>query len=198
MTSSISRLFPSPAVLEVLAILLLNPERDFYQSEIAARSQYSLLQVQRALKRILEAGLISGSTRGHRTLYSAIRHHPVFPDLRQIVLKTVGLGDQLRTVLAPVAGRIQVAFVFGSIVTGTERAESDVDLLVIGKINLMELVEILNPVALHVDREINPVIYSAREFNKKHRNRNRFISEMISTPKIWLIGNEEQLGEISK
>ena len=194
--AAMARLFPSPALLAVLSVVMLHPDQDFYQSEIAARAGYSLLQVQRALARIEQAGLISKKYRGRRASYAVERQHPTFEDFRRILIKTVGLREPLLTALEPLSNQIQLAFVFGSMVSGTESASSDIDLLIIGQISSRKLSGLLGSVARDLGREINPVVYPQGEFRQKYQAKNRFVHELVASPKIWLIGSENDLGKV--
>lgn len=95
-TDSIERLFPNRALLDVLGLLLLHPDEEFYQSEIVHDTGHSLLQVQRALRRIEDSGLARAARRGNRIYYAANRDHPVHEEMKGIIVKTVAFGDALR------------------------------------------------------------------------------------------------------
>jgi predicted nucleotidyltransferase len=191
-------LFPNPTLVHVLRILILHPEADFYQREIAERVSCSLLQIQRALRRIEKAGLVRTKKRGNRVYYSADRRHPAFEELKRILLKTVALGDLLRGRLERVGGKVRLAFVFGSVASGTERSSSDIDLLLVGSLSSRELSAILGPLGREVGREFNPVLYSEEEFRRKAKAGNHFVREVISGPKIWLVGSEDDLAKMAE
>ncbi len=191
--SSLERLFPSPSLLHVLSVLLLHPEREFYQRELAELSGSTLLQTQRAIHRIEEAGLVLVARHGNRVYYSAERHHPVFEELKRIALKTIGLGDSLRSALAPHQDKVSIAFVFGSFASGAETAESDVDVLIVGDLTSRQTSRALGPVGRELGREFNPVVFPAKEFRQKAKRGNRFIEELVTSPKVWLIGTQDDL-----
>jgi len=121
--------------------------------------------------------------------YKADRMHPAFEDLKRVFLKTVALGDMLRDSLAPLADRVNLVFIFGSLSQGRETAQSDIDLFLVGALSLRETTKILGPVTSDLGREFNPVVYPPEEFKKKARENQHFINEVIRGPKIWLIGN---------
>jgi predicted nucleotidyltransferase len=175
----------------------LHPETAFYQSELAEKTGNTLLQVQRALRRIEAAGLVSRTRRGNRVYYAAERQHPVFEDLKRIALKTVGLGDALREALKPFQDKVRLAFIFGSFATGTEVAVSDVDLLLVGDLTSRQAARALGPLGRELSREFNPVIFPAREFRQKAKRGNRFIRELVAGPKIWLMGTTDDLAELT-
>lgn len=194
--STLAELFPNPALVKVLSLFLLHPEKEFYQRDIAETTGSALLQVQRALKRIEHAGLVTKAKRGNMLYYKADRMHPAFEDLKRVFLKTVALGDVLREALSPFIEKVKLAFVFGSLAQGKETAQSDIDLLLVGKLSLRELTKLLGPVVSELGREFNPVVYPLEEFVKKARGNHHFIGEVIRGPKIWLIGNEDELAKL--
>jgi predicted nucleotidyltransferase len=196
--SSLAELFPNPTLVEVLSLFLLHPDEEFYQRGIAETTGNALLQVQRALKRIEHTGLVTRTKRGNMVYYKAERVHPAFEDLKRVFLKTVALGDVLREALAPLADRVKLGFIFGSLAQGRETAQSDIDLFLVGELSLRETTKILGPVTSELGREFNPVVYSPEEFKKKARENHHFITEVIKGPKIWLIGNEEELANLAE
>jgi predicted nucleotidyltransferase len=195
-THSLARLFPNPAMLDVLGLVLIHPDEQFYQREIAERVGTTVLQAQRALKRIQDAGLVEKTRRGNRAYYKAHRQHPAYEDLRKMLLKTVGLGDQLREALRSVEGHVRLAFVYGSMASGTDIASSDVDLFIVGQLSSREAARLLGPLGRSLDREFNPTIYPEKEFRSKARSGNPFIREVLSGPKIWLVGGSHELAAL--
>ena len=195
-THLLARLFPNRTVLDVLALLVLHPGERLYQREIADRTGATVLQVQRALKRIVDAGLAEATREGNRVYYAARRDHPAYEDLKRVLIKTVALGDQLREALAPHADRLRLAFVYGSFAAGTESARSDIDLLLVGDLTPRQAAGIFGPLGRELDREFNPVVYPPAEFREKARADNRFIRELIAGPKIWLVGDDDELESV--
>src|ERR1039458_2232370 len=123
----------------VLALLYGMPDQTFFVRQIARRIGTSVGPVQRELKTLSEVGLIDRSTVGRQVFFQANRDHPGFPELRSLVAKTSGVFHLLRSALMPLAERISIAFVYGSMARGEETAGSDVDLLIIGEVTLDEV-----------------------------------------------------------
>jgi len=197
-TDSIERIFPNRALLEVLGLLLLHPAEEFYQSEIVRRSGRTLLQVQRALRRIEDAGLVQTTRRGNRAYYTANQAHPVYEELKGLVLKTVAFGDALREGLESVRDKIQMACIFGSVASGTEGPASDVDLLVVGDISSRKLAGVIGPLSRGLNREVNQVVYTPAEFRKRLAEGDRFTTDLIAGQLIWLIGDRGVLAGMAK
>ncbi len=196
--STLAELFPNPALVKVLSLFLLHPEKEFYQRGIAESTGNALLQVQRALKRIEHTGLVTKTKRGNMVYYKADRMHPAFEDLKRVFLKTIALGDALREALAPLADKVKLAFIFGSLAQGKETAQSDIDLFLIGELSLRETTKVIGSIVPELGREFNPVVYPIKEFKKKARENHHFITEVIRNPKIWLIGNEDELAKLAE
>ena len=189
----VSRLFSSATVLDVLSLLLLNPGREFYQAELVSRTGKALLQVQRALQRIEGAGLAHKTRHGNRVYYRAEREHPAFEDLKRVLLKTVALGDALRGSFGPVGDQVRLAFIFGSFASGKESPSSDVDLFVVGDLKSKQAALLLGPLGRELGREFNAVVYSVDEFRRRISGDNHFVRQVLESPRIWLLGDEEEL-----
>jgi len=191
--SSIASIFPNRALLDILALFLLHPGEEFYQREVAERTGTAVIQAQRALRRIEAAGLVGRVRRGNRVYYRAERSSPGFEDLKNLILKTVALGDVLRNAVVPLEGKIDVAFVFGSFAAGKESPSSDIDLLIVGTLSSREASRVLGPVGRGLGRALNALVYPADELRRKVKADNRFVDAVITGPKIWLSGNEDEL-----
>ncbi len=196
LTHSLTSLFPNQVVLDVLTLLLLHPDQEFYQREISERTNTGTIEVQRALKRIQAAGLALSHRRGNRVYYRSDTKHPAHEDLKRALIKTVAFGDQLRESLLPIREQIRLAFIYGSLATGGENRDSDVDLLIVGELTSRQITKVLGPLGRELDREFNATLYPEKEFRKKARSGNQFIGNVIAEQKIWLIGNEEDLREL--
>lgn len=190
-TDSIDRLFPNRALLEVLSLLLLHPAENFYQSEVVRRSGRTLLQVQRALQRIVDSGLAEVTRRGNRVYYTANQAHPVYQEMKRLLLKTVAFGDALREALEPIRDQILIACIFGSVASGKEGTASDVDLLIVGDVSSRKLAGLTGPLARGLSREVNPLVFAPREFKSRLAHGDRFATEVLKGPLIWLIGNQD-------
>lgn len=195
-SSPIVRLFASRTLVEVLSLLFLHPEEEFYQRDVAERTGRALTLVQRALKRIEQAGLVRRTRRGNRIYYRAERMHPAFEDLKRAFLKTVALGDALRSAFEPLSSKVRLAFVYGSLARGEETAQSDIDLLIVGDVSGREVTKILGPAARELDRELNPAVYPPDEFREKAKQGHHFIKEVMEGPKIWLTGTDDELARL--
>ena len=191
-TSLADALFPKVRQ-RVLAVLFGAPDRSFYANEVIALAQSGSGAVQRELAGLSEAGLLTVIRQGNQKHYQANASAPVFAELRGLVLKTVGLADALRAGLAPLAGQIDLAFVYGSVARQQDTAQSDVDLMVVSaSLGYGELFGALESATVALGRKVNPTLYAPAEWDKRIAQDSAFITRVLQQPKIWLIGNEEQ------
>ena len=122
----------------------------------------------------------------------------MFGELKSLVVKTMGVAEVLREALAPLAQRIRLAFVFGSFARGEQRQTSDVDVMVVSDdVSFGELVMATKPAEDRLSREVNPTLYGTAEFNEKLGSGHPFLSRVVSGPKIFLIGDEHELGSVA-
>lgn len=181
----------------ILALLYGHPDQSFYYRQITRQlNGVSVGTVQRELDTLSQLGLIGRSTVGKQVFYQANRNHPVFPDLRALVAKTVGAFHVLRLALAPLAKRISLAFVYGSVARQQEKAESDIDLIIVGTVTLEDVLARLADVEQSLGRPVNPTLYSATEFKSKLASGNHFVNSVVRGKKIFLVGDEDELRKV--
>ena len=190
-------LFPSYR-RRVLGLLLLRPAESLHGREIARRTGLPAGTLTRELKRLASVGLLTQERRGNQTLYSANQACPIFSELAGILRKTSGLADVVSEALAPVSNGIAVAFIFGSVARATETAGSDVDILIIGSVDFGAVVETLYPAQQQLLREINPKVFSVLEWRSKAKEKDPFVMDILAKPKIFLVGGEHELAELTR
>lgn len=143
----------------------------------------------RELASLHASGLVTAGLIGNQKHFQANRSAPIFEELHAIVLKTFGVADVLRARLEPLEGAIQVAFIYGSVAKGTDRAASDIDLMIVSeKVTFEDVVAALWRGTPSLGREVNPSIYRRVEFEKKASEEGGFLSRVLEGPKLFLIG----------
>lgn len=193
----ITALFPGTK-RKVLALFFLNSDRQYYFAEVVRLTGTRQGVIQRELKTLTEAGILSVEKRGRQKFYTVNKSHPIFPDLRNIVFKTFGVIGQAKDALEPLEKKIKVAFIYGSFARGEEAAGSDIDLFVIGRASLDEVVSALANVENAISREINPSLFSEAEFRKKKSQKNHFVRSVMKSEKEFVIGSEDELRRLAE
>lgn len=195
----LKELFSSKARIALLNLFLLNQAKAYYLREIAAQAGLPIQAVQRETARLLKTGLIDKSASGNRVYYQVNKNCPIYADLKSIILKSSGMAGLLRQYLND-AGEddIRIAFIYGSYAKNTENINSDIDLLIIGGITGRKISSLLAPAKFELKREINSNIYSEQEFRSRITTKDHFITGILKEPRIFLIGNANELKRIIK
>jgi predicted nucleotidyltransferase len=182
----------------ILVLLYGHADEQFYLREITRRAGTGIGATQRELRQLGEAGLIHSVRRGHQVYYQANRKNPIFTELKSILAKTSGIRDILHEVLAPLASRIKLAFVYGSVARGEERSSSDVDLMVVGDVSFADVVSALSQSETKLGREVNPTVYGPREFREKLEAGNHFLVTAAKDKKLFVIGDEREFRRLGQ
>ena len=184
----------SEAVQGVLAAVTLQPDRQWYLSDLAAHLGVRPSTLQRALRELVGSGFLVRTRSGNRVYYRADPDCPILPEIRGIMSKTLGIAPLLREALSPLREDISVAFIHGSVAENREESGSDVDLIVVGKVRPSRLAMALRQGREALAREVNPTVYSLKEFAEKLAKGHHFLAAVMKKPKVFLIGNENELG----
>jgi predicted nucleotidyltransferase len=179
----------------VLGILFSDPDRSFPATELIALAGVGTGAVHRELARLTESGIVTMTPVGKQRRYQANRQSPVFSELHGLVVKTVGLIEPLRQALAPMAARIQVAFVYGSVAKGSDTATSDIDLLILADdVSYAEAFGALRDAEKVIGRSVNPNLLTLEEWRARKGAESHFVERVAAQPKIFVIGAESDLG----
>ncbi len=192
--SALTVLFPRIRA-ELLRLLFLSPEKELHVREIARLTQFALGTIQTETTKLESAGLLISRRDGNRLYFRANTAHPLFPELRSLTQKTVGLAAQLATAIADMDG-VRFALIFGSEAAGTATAASDVDLLVLGDVGLRALAPRLRPLSETLGREINPHAMSVETFIQKKHAGDAFITSVCAGPKLFLKGESHEFEKL--
>jgi DNA-binding transcriptional ArsR family regulator len=179
---------------EIFRLLFGLHERELHVREIERQSGLVIATVRQELQKLVQMELVRTRKDGNRLYYRANKEHPLYRDIRGLVLKTSGLVEILRSALHKEG--VDVAFVFGSIAEDRESAQSDVDLMVIGKVSLRTLSGWLSGVSQEIGREINPHVMDVVEFRKRRHSEEHFLSRVLESPKLFIIGSEDEFEEL--
>jgi len=178
---------------KVLGWLFSHPDERYFVRQLTALVKEDSTNVSRELARLEKTGILVKNTEGKQKYYQANRQSPIFNELHGLILKTVGVADIIKKALAPRIADIKLAFIFGSVAKRAENRFSDIDLLVVGDITFGEVVDLISTAEGALNRELNPVVYTLSEFNKRLSENHYFISDILSGDKIFVVGDENEL-----
>ena len=177
---------------KILSLFFSHPDEEFYVREVVRRVRENYNSVRRELNKLTSVGVLLSKRRGNLRCFQVNKKLPIYEDLKMIFIKTDGIGNELKAVLKK-QKKIQLAFIYGSWAEGKEKFLSDIDVFIIGEVNEDKLIEGLNALEKRLSRNINYVIFFRDEFNRRMRNKDPFVKNVIEGKKIILIG---ELNEI--
>lgn len=181
-------LFPNQYRRNVLALLLMQPDQKVHMRELARQTHAAPGTLKKELDALCHVGLLTSERVGNQVQFQANQAHPVFAELQALIRKTTGLADVLRQALQPLGEQVALAFVFGSMASGSAHAGSDVDLLVVGSASFAQVVEATYAAQTQLGREINPKVMTPAEWERQRTEGHPFVQELLAKPRILLTG----------
>ena len=193
MNTMLETLLGSKLRAKVLGWLFTHPDERYFVRQLTTLVKEDSTNVSRELARLEKTGILISTTEGKQKYYQANRQSPLFNELHGLILKTAGAADIIKKALEPRIADIKLAFIFGSLAKRAENRFSDIDLLVVGDITFGEVVDLIATAEGTLNRELNPVVYTLAEFNKRLSENHYFISDVLSGDKIFIVGDENEL-----
>ncbi len=170
------------------------PERFYHLSELRRLTGLSSASLQREINRLVDAGLASSKMQGNQRQISANRQSPLFKELRDLTRKVMGVAPMIQEALLPIEKKIEIAFVYGSVAKQSDTAESDIDVMLVGRdLTLSDILEHLLPAEEILCRKINPTYYTVHEFKKRLSDADSFVNKVLSQPTLQIFGNMDDI-----
>ena len=186
---SIASALFSDSQVRVFRWLFGQPGRGFHLSELRRLTGLGSASLQRELNRLATAGLVRSERVGNLRRFQANDQSAVFGELATLVRKTLGVAPVLREALAPLAPRLDAAWIYGSIARQTETSASDVDVMLVGDdLPMADVLARLLPLEAQLGRKINPTTFTAAEFQHRRNDPDSFVSRVMAQPILPLIG----------
>lgn len=176
---------------DILTLFFNNPSKKYYVRQIERLLGYSVGSIARELKKFKEDDLLLTEKAGNLVYYKINKEHPLYEELKSIVLKSSGIVQRIKDALSLVKN-IDIAFIYGSFASGKVTSTSDIDIMIIGDPKATEVAKNLRVLETKFDREINFTLYTKDEFLEK-RNEIEFLKEVMKKEKISLIGNIDEI-----
>ena len=192
MVSMLATLFSSRVRAKLLVAFFLSPGEKHNAWELSQRLGVNYSAVWKELVRLEGLGILTSEQRGNSKDYQVNKDCSIAPELRSIVLKTEGAGVVIKEKLQEMGG-VKEAFIYGSYASGEADVRSDLDLMIIGEIDLDQLAPVISGLEKDLNRPINYVIYSEEEWKEKKAVKDPFWENVARAPQIWLIGGDHAL-----
>ena len=188
-------LFSSSARVQILSLLLLNPDSKFYQREIETITGLAIRSIQRETEKLEALGVLHKSAEANKVYFQGNRDYNLFPELRRMLLKAVGL----KVVLADAQAdpRIQVALIHGPFAAGRERLTDPLAIFVLGDVPRQELQARAEEVQSSISREITCHVHTPQSFRSRVQLGYGLVVNVLAGPKLFLIGDKRTLRSLA-
>ena len=187
----LDKLFSSTRA-ELLSLFFNNPDNKFYLREIARHIGKDAAGIKRELDSLVNIGLLAREKRGVQKYYSAEKNSPIYSEMKGLIFKTTGVQGSIKATLTRLKG-VRLAFIYGSYAKGAEKEDSNINLMVIGQVNITELNDTVMTLEEKLKREIDYLVFDEQEYRKRKDAKDPFIREIVKGKKIFLVGKEDGL-----
>lgn len=188
----------TPTRQAILAATFLRPEKSWYLSELASHLGTRPSSLQRDVDSLVRVGILEKRADGKRSYIKANEGSPIFPEIRGLIEKTIGIVPMLRDAVSKLGKKCRLAFIYGSFARGEEADASDVDLMLIGHVSTMEMAPVLRRMEQTVGRQINLTIFTEDDFVENLAQKNHFLRTVMRGKKVMLKGTEDDLETIAR
>lgn len=192
----LSTLITSKARVELITWFITHSGERFYYRQLIDLLNASKQSIQNELGRMEKAGLLTSQKEGNIRFYWVNQDFILYPEIKSMIFKTVGLGDELRKSFVRIED-VRSAFIYGSVAKNMEDARSDIDVMIIGNVSVDAVHKAITKAEAHIGREINYSMFSPGDWRKQLKDQKAFVSNVARDQKIFLIGSADDLIKMS-
>ena len=191
--ASLQDLFVSKVRVKLIQVFLSQPSEIFYVRQLVRLTSEEINAVRRELSRMETRGLVKKEARGNRLYYFFNKTYAFYQDLISLTAKTVGLGAEVIKNKNKL-GNLKFALLSGRYARRMPRkSDEDIDLLLVGSINLKELNLLIRKAEAEQEKEINYAPMTIEDFEFRKARRDPFLLSILMAGRIMLLGDEEEM-----
>jgi len=187
--------FGSKTRLRLLTVLMMEPNSSYHIRGISKVTDIPYGMVYKEVLNLTEMGIITQEKKGNLRILHVNKNLPIYPDLRNIIIKTTGFYQYLAKEFN---GRLEYLLVYGSTASHTDRPEGDIDLMVIGEIDENHLLNTIDRVEAQTNRAIDYINWTTEEFHQKIKEHHHLLQDIADKPLIMLEGDEDEFRDAVK
>jgi hypothetical protein len=161
-----SGLISSKTRIKLLVRFFFNPATRSYLRELAKEFNLSTNAVREELNQLTKTNLLKSERNGRNVYYAANRDHPLFPELKSMVSKVMGM-DQVIDGIVNRLGDLERAYLIGDYAEGKDTGI--IDLILVGKINDHHLADLSKKTERYTNRKIRTLVLSREEYTAFER-----------------------------
>ncbi|MBU1931161.1 hypothetical protein KJ965_00490 [Patescibacteria group bacterium] len=190
--ANLSDIVVSRVRTKLLITFLDQPQEIYYVRQLVRLNNEEINAVRRELGRMEEKGLVKKEPRGNRLYYQFRKDYPYYNELVGLVAKNVGLGANVLANRNKL-GRVRFAMLSGRFMRRLPRQNNEVDLVIIGQVNMPQLAALVREEENRLKIEINYTVMSIQEFSFRKARRDPFILSILAGSRIMIVGDEQEM-----
>ena len=153
--------------IKLLIRFFFNPNTRSYLRELAKEFDVSTNSVREELNQLTKTNLLKSEKNGRHVFYAANQEHPLFPELRSMVSKVIGI-DQVIDGVASRLGDLELAYLIDDYAEGKDTGI--IDLLLVGNIDQYHLNDLSRKTERYIKRKIRSLVLNQEEFERMKPN----------------------------
>jgi len=171
---------------KILNYFFVNPQESLYVNELSRKLALDKRNLVKKIKELEQEGMLVHETRGNLKLYAINTRYPLYQEFRKIIMTTVGVEEQLKSILRGIDG-VKEAYIYGSYAKNAMDTHSDIDVLVVGSVGVVSVQKRISKLQRDIDREISVTVMTQADFNRRRKAKDPFISGMLKQKHIKVI-----------
>lgn len=176
MDNLLTGLIASKTRINLLMRLFFNPEARSYLRELAKEFNVSTNAVREELNQLKKTNLLKSEKNGRQVYYMANTEHALFPELKSMVSKVMGIDQVIDSIINRL-GDLEQAYLIDDYAEGKDTGI--IDLVLVGDINQYHLNDLIRKTERYLKRKIRFLVFSRQESKK-------LLSEFKKRPKLLI------------
>ena len=174
--------------VRLLVEMFSETKKHLYVRELTRRVGTEINAIRRELKRLTKAGILKKEKRGNRLYYLIRKDYPFYYELVSMIAKERGIGKEMLDNRNDL-GKLKLAILSAEFAEGRISEKDQLDLLVVGEVNLQLLGQLVNKANDEIGRDINYTVLGEEEFEYLKGRRDKFLLSFLISPNILLVGD---------
>jgi predicted transcriptional regulator len=158
-----SGLIASKTRIKLLIRFFFNPKTRSYLRELAKEFNISTNSVREELNQLTKTQLLKSQRNGRQVFYMANQEHPLFPELKSMVGKVMGIDKVIDSIVKRL-GDLERAYLLDDYAEGKDTGI--IDLLLVGNIDQYHLNDLSRKTERYIKRKIRSLVLTRQEFDE--------------------------------
>lgn len=188
----LEKLIPSKVRRKILELFFHHTENSYYLREIVRTTDEEVNAVKRELDILYDAKVLLREKRTNKVFYTLNKNYRLFDEFLRIFSKRTVLAEQIYKNLSRL-GKVKFIAVSVKFAKKTEIKEDEIYVLLVGIVVIPEVESIMQEAKKEFGWDINYTVMPEDELSFRKKNNDPFIWKFLKTPKIMLVGQEEEL-----